>query len=547
MAGYGLTTIMRGTIMNRENMRTLMESALVQMEQDGASAKMLKSYRATGFGAIVRHCEKICCPNYTKALIDDFINQTRAEYERSEISSWKWQQIRRGCELLKHFQETKTLDLPPCIKWEALHNPLHCKPTPEELIDSGNIFTLVWRVKNELMKFGLTQKSLNNYQYDGFDRILRSHIDNNQTIYSQKLTEQLVADARNDYEFGKMCHSVCRNIRKIAALLEEYYNTGKLEWHYLSRWGLREPCDYFAKVLEAFCSENKITGDLEDSTIATARSAIRGFLFGLEDMGYKDFTKVTLSSVSYCISHMAKRYAGGTGSMLFSVRAFLLFLSKRGISTTDLSIAIPELSAPKRVVREGFHTNEIDKLLSHSNKNTSVGKRDHAIMITAAQTGLRAIDIVNLERKNIDWRTNEIRIVQHKTGVPLSLPLTSEVGNAIVDYLRNGRPACDLPCIFLCKDKPYRPLKNRSASAIVSRYMRYTKIADSTIPRRGFHSFRRSFGGQLLNAEISIDMLIELLGQTHIDSAKPYLAVNEMGLKNCALSLAGIKKAGEMV
>jgi integrase len=168
-------------------------------------------------------------------------------------------------------------------------------------------------------------------------------------------------------------------------------------------------------------------------------------------------------------------------------------------------------------------------------------------MMTAIQTGLRAVDIANLKRQDIDWRAKEIRIIQHKTGRPLSLLLPTETGNAIADYLLNGRPECDLPYIFLCGDKPYRQLKNRSASSIVSRYMRRIGITESAIPRRGFHSFRRTFGTQLLESGIPLDMLSELLGHSHIDSSKPYLSVNEAGLKSCALGLVPLEKAGELL
>lgn len=112
-------------------------------------------------------------------------------------------------------------------------------------------------------------------------------------------------------------------------------------------------------------------------------------------------------------------------------------------------------------------------------------------MLTA-QTGLRACDIVNLKRKNIDWRAMEIRIVQQKTGKPLTLPLEVESGNAIADYLLHGRPKSDLPYVFLCHTGSLRPLNSRSASAVVTRYMRRAKI-DSGIPTSWLSQFSAIF------------------------------------------------------
>ena len=78
-----------------------------------------------------------------------------------------------------------------------------------------------------------------------------------------------------------------------------------------------------------------------------------------------------------------------------------------------------------------------------------IGKRDYAMMVLAAQSGLRACDVVRLELGSINWRTREICLTQHKTGEPLSLPLEPESGNAIADYILNGRPTQRLQ-IFSC-------------------------------------------------------------------------------------------------
>ena len=101
-----------------------------------------------------------------------------------------------------------------------------------------------------------------------------------------------------------------------------------------------------------------------------------------------------------------------------------------------------------------------------------------------------------------------------------------------------------MPYIFLCHVGVLRPINNRSASTIVTKYLRRAEIV-SAIPRRGFHSFRRSFGTRLLQNEIPLELLLQLLGHSNIDSAKPYLSVDELGLKNCALGLIARTKAGE--
>lgn len=299
-------------------------------------------------------------------------------------------------------------------------------------------------------------------------------------------------------------------------------------------------------MLEDFCDNANRTGILAGSTVKTARSAIRTFFFELEARGWQSFDGITLAEVSSTITYMAMRYNGGLHSAIFSVRVFLRHLYENHFTLENLSLAVPEMVARRTIFREGFSAVEIERLLDAPDVETPIGKRDYAIMLLAAQTGLRACDIVNLKREDIDWRAREIRIVQQKTGKPLSLPLEPESGNAIADYLLNARPESDLPYIFLCHVGILRPINNRSASAIVTKYLRRSEIV-STIPRRGFHSFRRSFGTRLLQNEIPLELLRQLLGHSKIDSAKPYLSVDELGLKNCALGLVTRTKAGVQV
>jgi len=140
---------------------------------------------------------------------------------------------------------------------------------------------------------------------------------------------------------------------------------------------------------------------------------------------------------------------------------------------------------------------------------------------------------------------NEIRITQIKTGRPLTLPLPIESGNAIADYILNARPRSQEQFIFLSTAYPFSALQGATVSTIIGNYISRAGLSTS-IPHRGFHSFRRSFGKRLLQSETPVDMLCELLGDRDIDSVKPYIAVDEVGLKKCALGITiGEKESDE--
>lgn len=163
------------------------------------------------------------------------------------------------------------------------------------------------------------------------------------------------------------------------------------------------------------------------------------------------------------------------------------------------------------------------------------------MMVLAAQSGLRACNVVRLNLENIDWRRREIRLVQHKAGQPLSLPLEAESGNAIADYILHGRPNLALSTLFLCHSGTDLPLDARTASGIVSKYMLRVGIPAK---RRAFHALRRTFGTGLLQNNVSFQLIRQLLGHTDINSLKPYLSIDEQGLKQCALSLLSYGKEG---
>ena len=530
--------------MNKTNIQALVDAALQEMQGMGGTAAQQKALRF-GCGKILRYFKQQGKTEYEPEEANSFVYSLREIYERGEMSHWAWGTVRRAAALLDSFHKTGKMDLAPLPQWEVLHNPIHLPPTQQQLEEEGNVHALIWQTQQELLKFNLLSKSMSNYRYDGFGRILRLHMRRGVTQYSKILADESVNEAREQFQQGRMCRSVYCNIRKAAALLDEYHRTGTLEWRVLKRWGLREPNEEFAQALVRFCSESLHTGRYSAGTVRNAKSAIRGFLFVLEDAGIHSFDNMTPKVVNDGITVSSKRYHGNKHVMPFSVRIFLLFLYENGITQKNLSTAIPELVAPRRTVREGFSIEEIQGLLNAPDKDTSLGKRDYAMMLLAAQTGLRSVDIACLKRGDICWRSNEIRIVQQKTGKAVSLPLEPESGNAIAEYLLHYRPDSDLPFVFLSACRPFRPLDSRSVSANVSKYMRRAGVDTASIPRRGSHSFRRAFGTRLLESEIPLDTLRQLLGTSQMNSVRPYLSVSEQGLKSCALGLVSAERAGD--
>ncbi len=127
--------------------------------------------------------------------------------------------------------------------------------------------------------------------------------------------------------------------------------------------------------------------------------------------------------------------------MVSDVRSFLRFLTIRGILQKDLSLELPTIRVPRDAsIPSVWDHDLIVKLLGAIDRSSAKGKRDYAILLLACRLGLRAGDIRTLKLDHLHWEDSKIEIMQSKTATPLSLPLTEEVGEALIDYLRWGRP-----------------------------------------------------------------------------------------------------------
>ena len=166
------------------------------------------------------------------------------------------------------------------------------------------------------------------------------------------------------------------------------------------------------------------------------------------------------------------------------------------------------------------------------------GKRNYAMFLLMARTGLRVSDIVSLKFSNIDWKNNSISLVQQKTGNNLGLPLSKELGMAIISYLRNGRPQSTSDFIFIRHIAPYGALDcHNNFNPELRKYMRRAGITLFSERHAGVHTFRHSFATNMLKAETSLQDISQILGHSDINVTETYLRVDVEQLRLCALNL----------
>lgn len=216
-----------------------------------------------------------------------------------------------------------------------------------------------------------------------------------------------------------------------------------------------------------------------------------------------------------------------------ALRMFLRFLIAEGRCPAALLSAIPTLAHWRLASLPRYlPPDDIERLVASCDLSSPMGKRDQAILLLLARLGLRAGDIVHLRLQDIDWKNAWI-IVCGKGRRETRLPLSREVGRAIVTYLKHGRPQARTDALFVCSRAPFRAFSSHNAvSVIVANAIRRTGIAR---PSRGAaHLLRHSLASSMLRNGASLQEISVLLRHRSIETTQIYAKVDIAALGEIA-------------
>ena len=228
-------------------------------------------------------------------------------------------------------------------------------------------------------------------------------------------------------------------------------------------------------------------------------------------------------------------------NILLYLKYFHIFLKETGIPAPDCADLF-SYKVYRDMPIQGYVTDEeLERILAVIDTESDMGKRDRAIILTAATTGLRACDLIRLKLSDIDWRKGEIRLCQKKTGRTVYVPLVKQAGAALQDYILNARPASDCPEVFLRAVAPKTAISD--AVCIGSMFQQYQKkagIARHAFDGKGFHGLRRRLAKKLLVTGTPLTAIAQILGHDDLKSSRQYLSLDTGNLKECALDFRGI-------
>lgn len=217
------------------------------------------------------------------------------------------------------------------------------------------------------------------------------------------------------------------------------------------------------------------------------------------------------------------------------LRGFLRFLATEGEAPTglDRGIDTARVYRGERLPRS-LPWETVRALIRSIDRSLPIGRRDYAIFLLIVTYGLRSSDIASLKLDDIDWRSRRLHVTQRKTGTPQMLPLTDEVGAALIAYLRHDRPRLPLREVFLRCRAPAGRIK---PTAVSEAFQAWSRRSGLDIAFQGAHCLRHSLAVHLLRRGTSLKSIGDLLGHRSAEATCMYLRLSIEDLRDVALPL----------
>ncbi len=286
---------------------------------------------------------------------------------------------------------------------------------------------------------------------------------------------------------------------------------------------------------------------LSDGTIRNHTTTITEFLHFVDhDARPQDLHELRGTDVEAFVAKIGERMGRDRlGHITTELRTFLRFLAARGEgpAALDAQVESPRIYRDERLPH-ALPWETVRTFLRSIDRTTPKGRRDYAIFLLIATYGLRASEVRALGLDDVGWRTCQIRVPRSKVGTPLLLPLTDEVGAALLEYLQRGRPNSTHRHLFLRVEFPLGPL---GGGVVGSAFHAWARRAGIRLPVRGGpHCMRHALALHLLREGASVKTIGDLLGHRSAESTGVYLRLDVDDLRDVALPLPAVSEPEEV-
>ena len=411
-------------------------------------------------------------------------------------------------------------------------------------MDKTYLPDLISGLEQELLRLGYTKGSMTFYRRR-WNQLMAYAEDRGECVY----TEQLGMDFLKEFfgitqeDFSRtLPQAETQEIRVIRMVGDFQLHHAVLRRYFKHKEILTVP--FFVDIRSRFRSfcEKKGYSQVTTGHYVKQSSYLMDYLAA---QGMDDFTEVTLDTVNAYIRTLAGFSYKTVEQHICSLRAFFRFLYQEGTVPDDLAAKMPMVKARKQAAIPSVWTHEeLKQLIGAIDRGSPKGKRDYAIILIACRLGLRCTDIKNLCFENFNWTEKKIRFTQSKTGQPMELPLVPDVGWAVIDYLKYGRPKVDSSRIFVRHMAPFLPFaEDDHLDQLIRAYM-----VKAHIPmrgkHRGMHSLRHTMASVLLEKDTPLPVISDIIGHLDTNSTAVYLKVDMERLAECPLDFEEVIRLG---
>ncbi|WP_114751951.1 site-specific integrase [Pleomorphovibrio marinus] len=389
------------------------------------------------------------------------------------------------------------------------------------IFDAGEV------LRSKLMRADLTIIWYRKY----WRRMQRQLLAKGITEFTSEIGRQYLSGQFGESDYAKLPKG-SKDIVKIVNVLCEFYDTGTLA-------GRKERIILDGVIGDQMCqfTAHLASLRLKTSTIREREHYLSRFLFHLKGKGLTSMSEVHQSVILDYLKTLDERFPTVAHMTLTAIRTFLKYLFEQGILEVDTSLCVPKDNYRKQAkIPSVFKPEEIQRVIGTIDRSRPCGKRDVAIVLLAARLGLRASDIAGLKFENLLWEKSTISLCQYKTARELELPLLAEVGEAIIEYLKYGRPVSGEPFVFLTGHSPFGRMYGSGITCAVRRVFLASGVIIGN-RHHGPHALRHSLASLLLEQSTAMPVITEVLGHENSRSTKFYLRIDLASMKQCMLDV----------
>ena len=322
-----------------------------------------------------------------------------------------------------------------------------------------------------------------------------------------------------------------RAVRRSVAVLSDFLVNGRVSRRIVHRVNYELPGE-IGDTAKAFIASQ---AELRRSML-TLNEHRRILSYFIQHLSLKSVHRVSAINEEYILAFLASAQ-NCRDKFLNTTRLFCRYLYTFKLVDRDIEYVIGRSILPKKEKLPSIYDpDEVRQIEGALDRSSPVGKRDYAILLLATRLGFRSSDIAGLRFDNLDWDNNLIRLTQYKTKQEVELPLLSNVGDAIINYLQYARPVSPEPTVFLSACAPYRPINRLIINGAISRIIKASKV-DIRNRKFGPHAMRHTLATRLLSNGIPLPVISETLGHTTTQTTMKYLRVDINNLKRCAIEV----------